>query len=644
MINNKLSIKNILFISLLVVFATGLSSISFASNSNTFTFSNNGVTALDSNGSGYKIEGTSLTINEAGTYTITGSCNEGSIKVKKETTGVTLVLKDLSLSCSTTAPISLNKSTETTIEVLGTVSLVDKEDISLEDTSEDFEGACIKVKSGATLNLKGSGTLNIDSTSCKNGIKGGATSKVTIDGNVTFNVKSANSGIAVDGTMVINGGTYNIEAEDAIKCDPDDDDTESLGDLTINGGTYKIKSSSDGVRANGKLEINGGTFDITSAEGLEGTYVLIKDGNITISASDDGINASNKSNRYSPKVEVNGGNITITMGQGDTDAIDANGELVITGGTFNITARTPFDYDSKVTFTGGDITVNGEKVTTITNQMMGGRGNGGKMGMQGFEGERMPQDFNRQDGRNMFSGDFRGQKQVRQNMNGQNGGRVTPPDMNNQNGGQMMSPDMRGNNGGQIEPPEIPNGEMPGTRPNKWRKASSWAEGELTKADEKQLIPDSLVGADYTESITREEFAHIIIKLYEAIIGKKVEEVQDNPFTDTKDTEVLKAYSLGITNGTTKTTFSPKNLITREEMATMMTRAFSKAGINTDSKGNTKFEDDNEMHDWGRNSIYFMSENEIIKGVGNNKFDVKGNATKEQALLISERSVEKYTK
>ena len=129
MINNKLSIKNILFISLLVVFAIGLSSISFASN--TFTFSNNGVTVSNTNGSGYKIEGTSLTINEAGTYTITGSCSEGSIKVKKETTGVTLVLKDLALSCSTTAPISLNKSTETTIEVLGTVSLVDKEDISL---------------------------------------------------------------------------------------------------------------------------------------------------------------------------------------------------------------------------------------------------------------------------------------------------------------------------------------------------------------------------------------------------------------------------------------------------------------------------------------------------------------------------------
>jgi hypothetical protein len=283
----------------------------------------------------------------------------------------------------------------------------------------------------------------------------------------------------------------------------------------------------------------------------------------------------------------------------------------------------------------------------------------------------------------MFSGDFRGQKQGRQNMNrpsdermtppdmnnqnrgqmtppdmnNQNGGQMTPPDMNNQNGGQMMPPDMRGNNGGQMvppefqsgdfrkNPPEIPNGEMPNTRPNKWRNASSWAEKELTKADEKQLIPELLVGADYTESITREEFAHIIIKLYEAISGKKVSELKDNPFTDTNDSEVLKAYSLGITNGTTKTTFSPKNLITREEMATMMTRALDKAGISTSQNNNSKkFDDDNDMHDWGKTAIYFMSSNDIIQGVGNNKFNVKGNASKEQALLISERSLERFVK
>ena len=583
---------------LLAICIMGFSSISFASNSNTFTFTNSGITVSDTSGSGYKIEGTALTIDEAGTYTITGSCSEGSVKVKKETTGVTLILKDLTLTSSTTAPISLNKSTETTIQVEGTVTLTDKEDAESEDTNEDFEGACIKVKSGSTLNIKGTGTLNIDGSSCKNGIKGAATSKITIDGSVKFVIKAANNGLAADGSMIINGGTFDVQAEDAIKCDPDDDDTESLGDLTINGGTFTIKANDDGVRANGKLEVNGGTFDITASEGMEATYVLINDGTISISASDDGINASNKSSRYSMKVEINGGNITIKMGQGDTDAIDSNGDLVVTGGTINITAQSAFDYDGKVTYTGGDVTVNGQKMTTITNSMMMGGGRQG--GMNQMTRPDMP------------SGDFPG------------GGER--PDRNNQNGGQMV-------------PPEKPSGDQ------KWAKASDWAVEELNKADEKQLIPEIFNHSDLTQSITREEFAHIVIKLYEAITGQKVAEVTDNPFTDTKNSEVLKAYSLEITNGTSQDTFSPNNLITREEMATMMTRAMEKAGIDTSNQGETtKFADDNEMHDWGRNAIYFMSSQEIIKGVGNNTFDVNGNATKEQALLISERSATKFAK
>ena len=65
------------------------------------------------------------------------------------------------------------------------------------------------------------------------------------------------------------------------------------------------------------------------------------------------------------------------MGRGDTDAIDSNGDLYINGGTLNITAESPFDYDGTSEYNGGKIIVNGEETNTITNQKMGG---GGPMG------------------------------------------------------------------------------------------------------------------------------------------------------------------------------------------------------------------------------------------------------------------------
>ena len=88
------------------------------------------------------------------------------------------------------------------------------------------------------------------------------------------------------------------------------------------------------------------------------------------------IKTFNKSTNYSVTVEINGGTITIVMGQGDTDGIDSNGNIYITGGAINITGQSAFDYDGEAKYTGGTVIVNGEKITTITNQFggqMGGR-------------------------------------------------------------------------------------------------------------------------------------------------------------------------------------------------------------------------------------------------------------------------------
>ena len=178
-------------------------------------------------------------------------------------------------------------------------------------------------------------------------------------------------GIKAGASVVIDGGSFQIDAAD--------DAIHANGSVSISGGSFTLQSGDDGIHANELAEISGGTLNITAYEGIEATYIRISGGEITIAASDDGINAARKSSAYTPTVEITGGTVTITMGQGDTDGIDSNGTIIITGGTVSVYANSPFDYDGTATFTGGTVYVNGQQVTTLPNQMMGG-------GMGGFGG------------------------------------------------------------------------------------------------------------------------------------------------------------------------------------------------------------------------------------------------------------------
>ena len=177
--------------------------------------------------------------------------------------------------------------------------------------------------------------------------------------------------IKVDGDLIIMGdGILNIKSTDTC--------LKSDTNLTVNSGTLNLSTSSgDGLRSDETLTINGGTISINANEGIESTQITINGGTTSITAIDDGLNASAKSETLVPLITINGGILNITMAQGDTDAIDSNGELIITGGDININAQFAFDFENKVTFTGGTVFVNGEQVTEIENSMFGGGGFGG---------------------------------------------------------------------------------------------------------------------------------------------------------------------------------------------------------------------------------------------------------------------------
>lgn len=266
----------------------------------TFTFTDSGVTAAGETDTGYEIDGTALTITDSGTYTVSGSCADGSIKVKKGTIGVTLVLSDLTLTSEDTAAITCGKSSEVTILVSnGTENSLSDTEQSNDDNypeNENAENAVIKCKDGSTVTLCGDGELTVTANG-KNGIKSGATTDedgealLTIR-DLTLNIDApVNDAINAEQLLNVESGTLTIDAsDDAIHCD-----------LVLNIGA-------DGT--------DGPTINITNCcEGLEGAELNVCSGDITINASDDCLNAANSDlTDYDFTMTISGGTITVSGG------------------------------------------------------------------------------------------------------------------------------------------------------------------------------------------------------------------------------------------------------------------------------------------------------------------------------------------
>ncbi|MFT3844205.1 MAG: carbohydrate-binding domain-containing protein [Lacibacter sp.] len=194
-------------------------------------------------------------------------------------------------------------------------------------------------------------------------------------GTLTITSSGAGSkGITVDGSTVINGGSINITTSGstytyntsntsdpkAIKCD---------GAITINAGAVTIASNDDGIKSDASVTVNGGTINITkSYEAFEAPAITFTNGNTSVVATNDGINCTKGT--VSGGTESNDGSLltisggTIASSCSNGDAVDGNGNIIMTGGT--LIAQGPpsspelaFDYNGTFTISGGVIIASG---------------------------------------------------------------------------------------------------------------------------------------------------------------------------------------------------------------------------------------------------------------------------------------------
>ena len=309
--------------------------------------------------------GKDLSINEEGVYVVSGAASESTIVVEaSDTAKVQIVLNGVQISNTDFPAIYVKSADKVFVTLEGENSLEVTGDFVADGETET--DAVIFSKDDLCLN--GSGSLTINSS---NHAVVSKDDLVVTGGSYTINAANGSAFRAND-SVRIAAGNFDIKAADGLKAKNDDDN--ELGYVYIKDGSFNITTTDNCIQGYAFVWIDGGSFQLAGAECIEGTYIQINGGKVNIESSEDGINASIKSSVYTPTIEITGGEVNVKMASGDTDALDSNGYLYISGGKVNIDAQFAFDYSWGGEMTGGEVYVNGEQVTQLTESMMGGRG------------------------------------------------------------------------------------------------------------------------------------------------------------------------------------------------------------------------------------------------------------------------------
>ncbi|MCA9883732.1 MAG: carbohydrate-binding domain-containing protein [Anaerolineae bacterium] len=337
-------------------------------------------TTITVTGNGATVAGSVVTIDSAGTYSLSGTLTDGQVRVDTDDDGlVTLILNGVNLSSSTSAPIYVKEADTVAILLAeGTENVVsDAANYVYENAEDDEPNAA--VFSDDDLTIYGSGSLSVTAN-----YNDGITSKDTLtilSGNIS--VSAVDDGIRGKDYLVIDGAqiTLNVQG-DGLKSDNEEDVT--LGYISILSGSFNITAGGDAISAQTALNISDGQFALTtaggstsyisddlSAKGLKaGVSVTIDGGTLTINAADDGVHANES-------IVINNGSLTIASGD---DGIHADASIEINGGSINITQSYEAIESAVITVNDGDIHMvssdDGFNASDGSGGDFGGRGGG----------------------------------------------------------------------------------------------------------------------------------------------------------------------------------------------------------------------------------------------------------------------------
>lgn len=176
---------------------------------------------------------------------------------------------------------------------------------------------------------------------------------------------------------------------------------------------------------------------------------------------------------------------------------------------------------------------------------------------------------------------------------------------------------------------------------------SSWAVNDLTSLYNTGMVPPSLWDR-YNQYITRAEFAHLVVTVYEQVRRTSASPSTQAHFQDIKghplEQSILKANQLELLSGRSDGRFDPNAYMTRQEAAILLCRLVTKlqgTRIPTQVNSLSYYSDANKVAAWAIPYVAYAHDQHIMEG-SKGRFNPTGCTTREQALAIIARLADRY--
>ncbi len=343
----------------------------------------NGETKIDTTGACIYAKD-DLTIKGEGTLIVNGNYNNGIhtsndlriknglITVKAKNNGLkgkeTVAISGGSINITTTEGDGIKSDTEDATDLAsgkGSIEITGGE-ITINSAFDGITAAnavtiangestnpTIKVTAGGGHSCLSDPTSNTGSTGGRGGMGG-----FPGMGGSSCSPTESMKGIKGDSSITISAGVIDINSRD--------DGLHSSGTITVTGGFITVATDDDGVHAEKALYVkDNANISVTLAyEGMESPDMNLEGGITSVITTDDGWNAAGGTSTTSTggntgrggpggfggggfgpgggstgKLTVTGGYHYIYVGTGDTDGVDSNGDITISGGVIVVECR-----------------------------------------------------------------------------------------------------------------------------------------------------------------------------------------------------------------------------------------------------------------------------------------------------------------